>query len=519
MHFIYRVVLVLAAFALFKVDSISAGVTFNVEHLTIPRFTRPVEENLIKRQLRVMDDNERGFPSGPSLEKIEAMFQSLTNKITTKSKPSQRDVPDEKLPQLLGAAKPVNKAVEAAGRLKTLQTQKWLDEGKSTQEVFQLLELNKFMVPNFKKIEGTVFGLPDFNTWVNYVDDFNAKNPTKKESMIPTLRTIYSDEGLTRALELAKTYSTTNALATKLRKEQIQRWLDDAQTPKYVFEMFMIDDKVDGLLTNPRFIAWTKYVDDFNLQNPTSRASMEPPIAAHYGDDAVFAMLEAAKKVQLTENVASRLQAEQIKRLLNSNRSPEYVFKAFNLHETGDNLLSTPMFKTWFNYLESFNKKNTDKETLLAPIHRYYHDHGVAKIVAEGMKNPSTVELSKQLQIQRYKRWLHAERPPRDAFNTFILEKPGADVIIRYNERLDGKLYQVRLNKVSDGLLSSPEFQLWSKYLDDWNTKYPDQKQSMAKIFQALFTEDALAKMIMAARNNPSTQKIASLLENAFAKV
>ncbi|KAI9980894.1 hypothetical protein PInf_010239 [Phytophthora infestans] len=327
------------------------------------------------------------------------------------------------------------------------------------------------MVPNFKKIEGTVFGLPDFNTWVNYVDDFNAKNPTKKESMIPTLRTIYSDEGLTRALELAKTYSTTNALATKLRKEQIQRWLDDAQTPKYVFEMFMIDDKVDGLLTNPRFIAWTK------------------------------------------------LQAEQIKRLLNSNRSPEYVFEAFNLHETGDNLLSTPMFKTWFNYLESFNKKNTDKETLLAPIHRYYHDHGVAKIVAEGMKNPSTVELSKQLQIQRYKRWLHAERPPRDAFNTFILEKPGADVIIRYNERLDGKLYQVRLNKVSDGLLSSPEFQLWSKYLDDWNTKYPDQKQSMAKIFQALFTEDALAKMIMAARNNPSTQKIASLLENAFAKV
>ncbi|KAF4128261.1 hypothetical protein GN958_ATG22562 [Phytophthora infestans] len=246
---------------------------------------------------------------------------------------------------------------------------------------------------------------------------------------------------------------------------------------------------------------------------------MEPPIAAHYGDDALFAMLEAAKKVQLTENVASRLQAERIKRLLSSDRSPTYVFKAFNLHETGDNLLSTPMLKTWFNYLESFNKKNTDKETLLAPIHRYYHDHGVAKIVAEGMKNPSAVELSKQLQNQRYRRWMRAERPPEDAFSVFILGKPGADDIIRIVERPDGTVYRLHLDKVPDDLLSSPDFQLWAKYLDDWNAKYPDQKQAMAKILRSYFTKDALAEMLTAARNSPSTHKIASILENALSEV
>ncbi|EEY62845.1 secreted RxLR effector peptide protein, putative [Phytophthora infestans T30-4] len=153
MQFLYRALLVLAAFVL---DSTSADVIAKVVHLSILRFTRPVEENLIKRHLRVVDDNERGFPRGPSLEKITETIESVAKKIWPKSKPSQSDVPDEKVSQLLGAAKPVRASVEAAARLKSLQTQRCLDEGKSTREVFQLLELNKFMVPYFKRLKASV---------------------------------------------------------------------------------------------------------------------------------------------------------------------------------------------------------------------------------------------------------------------------------------------------------------------------------------------------------------------------
>ncbi|ETI41323.1 hypothetical protein L917_12855 [Phytophthora nicotianae] len=72
-------------------------------------------------------------------------------------------------------------------------------------------------------IEDTIFGHPQFYIWAKYVEDFNKKNPTKKELMIPSLLTLYDDEGLSRVLEMAKKVSATEALATKLRTEQIQR--------------------------------------------------------------------------------------------------------------------------------------------------------------------------------------------------------------------------------------------------------------------------------------------------------
>ncbi|KUF78850.1 hypothetical protein AM587_10000641 [Phytophthora nicotianae] len=387
-------------------------------------------------------------------------------------------------------------------------------------EVYKQLQLDRFNEPHFDKIENTVFGYLGFNTWVKYVDDFNEKNPTKKESMIPSLLTLYSDIDLSRVLEMAKKASTTEALARKLRMEQIQRWMTDGKTPGYVFKMFMVDSKVDELLTNPQFIAWTKYVDEFNAKNPANQASMIPPIVTHYGDDAVFGMLEAAKKVQSTEKLASKLQAEQIQKLLSSNHSPTYVFKALNLDKTGDEVFSTPLFTTWFNYLKTFNDKNPDKkESLLTSIHRYYQDHDVARIVEKAMTNPSTVKLANQLQDERYSRWLLNESSPQSAFYVFILTKPGADDVIRFRERPDRSKYLLPLEKVSDDLLSSPDFKRWAQYLDDFNAKYPDKQTSMSAVFRAYYTDDALGNMLAAARKDPSTRDIASTLEKALFNV
>ncbi|ETL34794.1 hypothetical protein L916_13017, partial [Phytophthora nicotianae] len=319
-------------------------------------------------------------------------------------------------------------------------------------------------------IEDTTFGHPQFYIWAKYVEDFNKKNPTKKELMIPSLLPLYDDEGLSRVLEMAKKASTTEALARKLRMEQIQRWMTDGKTPGYVFKMFMVDSKVDELLTNPQFIAWTKYANEFYEKNHAKIASMAPAIAALYGDDAVFGMLEAAKKVQSTEKLASKLQAEQIQRLLSSNQSPSHVFKVFNFDNTGYEVLSSPLFKTWFNYLKNFNNKNPDKkESLLNLLYRYYQGHGVARILEEAMKNPSTVKLAMQLQDEPYRRNLLSKNSPENTFYAFILAKPGATDGLHFKTLRDGTIYLPRLSKASDALLSSSDFKLWAKYLEDFN--------------------------------------------------
>ncbi|ETO69979.1 hypothetical protein F444_13502 [Phytophthora nicotianae P1976] len=246
--------------------------------------------------------------------------------------------------------------------------------------------------------------------------------------------------------------------------------MNDGKTPGYVFKMFLIDAKVDDLLTNPQFIAWTKYANEFYEKNHAKKASMAPAIAALYGDDAVFGVLDAVKKVLSTEKIASKLQAEQIQRLLSSNQSPSHVFKVFNFDNTGYEVLSSPLFKTWFNYLKNFNNKNPDKkESLLNLLYRYYQGHGVARILEEAMKNPSTVKLAMQLQDEQYRRNLLSKNSPENTFYAFILAKPGAIDGLHFKTLRDGTIYLPRLSKASDGLLSSSDFKLWAKYLEDFN--------------------------------------------------
>ncbi|ETP39220.1 hypothetical protein F442_13298, partial [Phytophthora nicotianae P10297] len=228
--------------------------------------------------------------------------------------------------------------------------------------------------------------------------------------------------------------------------------MNDGKTPGYVFKMFLIDAKVDDLLTNPQFIAWTKYANEFYEKNHAKIASMAPAIAALYGDDAVFGVLDA------------------IQRLLSSNQSPSHVFKVFNFDNTGYEVLSSPLFKTWFNYLKNFNNKNPDKkESLLNLLYRYYQDHGVARILEEAMKNPSTVKLAMQLQDEQYRRNLLSKNSPENTFYAFILAKPGAIDGLHFKTLRDGTIYLPRLSKASDGLLSSSDFKLWAKYLEDFN--------------------------------------------------
>lgn len=58
---------------------------------------------------------------------------------------------------------------------------------------------------------------PSLNTWVKYMDDFNARYPTEKTTMIDTITVQLGDEGLATILERAMKVANTKAFATKLQ--------------------------------------------------------------------------------------------------------------------------------------------------------------------------------------------------------------------------------------------------------------------------------------------------------------
>lgn len=64
-------------------------------------------------------------------------------------------------------------------------------------------------------------------------------------------------------------------------------------------------------------------------------------------------------------------------------------------------------------------------------------------------------------------------------------------------------------------VLEKPQFHTWSKYLEDFNAKYPDQKTAMLEALTRKFDDSDVARMIQVAKAEGSTRNIAAKLETA----
>ncbi|EGZ07993.1 hypothetical protein PHYSODRAFT_455930, partial [Phytophthora sojae] len=87
-------------------------------------------------------------------------------------------------------------------------------------------------------------------------------------------------------------------------------------------------------------------------------------------------------------------------------------------------------------------------------------------------------------------RWLSKNKSPADAFKLFGLQ-------------------------ADDALLSNPALNSWVKYLDDFNTKNPNEKTTMLKTFKTYYGDEELYKLLKAAKEVDTTKKMATDLQTA----
>ncbi|OWZ01194.1 RxLR effector protein, partial [Phytophthora megakarya] len=74
--------------------------------------------------------------------------------------------------------------------------QKWLDGGKSTDEVFKLLKLDN--------VVDNVLAHPKLQSYLDYMRSFNQKNRKQQTSLVSTLVLHYGDDGFSRIIQAAK---------------------------------------------------------------------------------------------------------------------------------------------------------------------------------------------------------------------------------------------------------------------------------------------------------------------------
>ncbi|KAG6616538.1 putative secreted RxLR effector peptide protein [Phytophthora cinnamomi] len=135
----------------------------------------------------------------------------------------------------------------------------------------------------------------------------------------------------------------------------MQRWLAGGNTVDDVFKLLKLNKAGDDLLISPLLDTWSTYMQIANKENPAKKTTLFATLTAHYSDNGLARMIEAAKKVKSKANTAKRVEVTQIQTWLGNKQTPGDVFKLLKLNNAVDDVLTSPALNTWSNYLNVFN--------------------------------------------------------------------------------------------------------------------------------------------------------------------
>uniref|UniRef100_H3H5M3 RxLR effector PexRD54 WY domain-containing protein n=1 Tax=Phytophthora ramorum TaxID=164328 RepID=H3H5M3_PHYRM len=286
--------------------------------------------------------------------------------------------------------------------------------------------------------------------------------------------------------EKAKTFLSSSTIST----EKLQKWLSSGKNADTVFSRMQLTKAGDDLLSNPQFSVWIKYVDDLSAKYPAKATSAISTLTTQYGDDALYKLLESAKKLPRTENLATRLQAEQMQHWATVGKSPDDVFRLFDLRRAGSSLLTYPKFTSWTTYVDNVNALNPEKATSMIPtLTAYYGETLLFKMLDADKKSDVTKSIATKLEAQQLQGWLKSGNTPDSAF------------------------VHMGLGDVGDNVLASPLFSTWVKYLDDFNAQYSAKETTLFHVLTKRFEDEPLAKIIAFGKTLDSTKAVAAKLE------
>ncbi|RMX67309.1 hypothetical protein DD238_003208 [Peronospora effusa] len=136
-----------------------------------------------------------------------------------------------------------------------------------------------------------------------------------------------------------------------------------------------------------------------------------------YDEKDVYEMLEAAKEVEGTKKLATKLQMQQRKYWVKNNYSPKEVFRVVEHGRKLDDILTSPYWPVWTRYLDEYNTANSghemDEITVLLGNFDQKAVFGMLEAAKEG---EGTKKLATKLQEQM-KDWLEMEYYPPKVFD------------------------------------------------------------------------------------------------------
>ncbi|KAF1777462.1 hypothetical protein GQ600_17097 [Phytophthora cactorum] len=328
-----------------------------------------------------------------------------------------------------------------------------------------------------------LFESPGFSKWVAYVTKNSKESPDM--AIFSTLAYHYSDDALAKMLLTAKQGESTNTLATKLEGMQLTNWVQTGKSQDYVFKTLALDQAGTKAFSNPQFARWTDFIAQTNTKNP--EMAIFSTLGIHYSDDALVKMFAAAKEVDGTKALATKLEGMQLTNWVQTGKSQDYVFKTLALDQAGTKAFSNPQFARWTDFIARTNTKNPEM-AIFSTLGIHYSDDALVKMFAAAKEVDGTKALATKLEGMQLTNWVHAEKSQDYVFKTLALDKMGAKGF------------------------ENPLFARWTEFITKANTKDPDV--AIYTTLGAHYSDEALAKMIAAATKVESTENLAANLRS-----
>ncbi|KAL4145922.1 hypothetical protein PRNP1_011795 [Phytophthora ramorum] len=378
---------------------------------------------------------------------------------------------DEALVNLITAAKEKASLRVIAGRLEEAQLKTWVNDGKTVDNVFNLLKLDKEA--------DKLFEAPLWGTWTSYVTKVHDKDADAV--MFSTLKTHYGDEALASMLAQSKKGYRTKVIADKLEEVQFKNWASEGKSADDIFNFLKL--KGDTLSNSPALSSWITYVEKMD-DNPYEL--LLGKLMKRYDDASLARMLATAKEDYKTRSVAVKLGAAQLKQWVRYDKSPDDVYNLLKLNLEGNDILKSPILTTWISY--TMKMKEDPYQLLLVHLTKRFDDATLTKMFVAAKRSHATESIGTKLEEVQLKSWLSDGKTADDVF----------------------KLLQ--LNKDGDTIFASSVWSVWSSYLTKLDKENADELMFVV-LKKHYGGDEGVAKMVSVANKEASTKDIGTKLE------
>ncbi|KAF4138481.1 hypothetical protein GN958_ATG12347 [Phytophthora infestans] len=198
----------------------------------------------------------------------------------------------------------------------------------------------------------------------------------------------------------------------------IRRWLKKEKSAASAFQRMHLQDAGDDLFLNEQFFKWVSYVDELKVVTKNENINPTSTLAAKYGDDSLCKLIEKARESTnvKTKELATHLQAEQMRYWIDTRKDPSDVFHLFQPRiKLSQDIFSNPEFRSWVKYVDDLNAKYPEHTVSMVPALRKYATDGDLLQITLKAKIDATKSIAKRVEDDVLQFWLtsrkHRMRP------------------------------------------------------------------------------------------------------------